>query len=190
MIQNDSFSANQTGDVWHVKYNQVLCPWGWYVWWCVREAPMSCAHRRSATSATWRSVTRRSRATCPCGSDVLCSSQVGYFGYVAFCDEEISGDVLMNFRPTLFSESVKMGFVLAVTTSFPLVIFPCRASIHTLLAARVSHRSRPSSACGRSEHCRASVWSLWCCVLQSQQHNQCTLVCMHVGSLRIECIYV
>ena len=64
--------------------------------------------------------------------------QVGYFGYVAFCDEEVSGDILMNFRSTIFSEAVKLGFVLSIAVSFPLAIFPCRTSLHTLLCARVS----------------------------------------------------
>ena len=63
---------------------------------------------------------------------------MGYFGYVAFCDEEVMGDILMNFRPTIFSEAVKMGFVLSVAVSFPLVIFPCRASLYTLLFSKVS----------------------------------------------------
>ena len=68
---------------------------------------------------------------------VLCLGQVGYFGYVAFCDEEIAGDILMNFRSTIFSEAVKLGFVMSVAVSFPLAIFPCRASIYTLLFAKV-----------------------------------------------------
>ncbi|XP_013417027.1 putative sodium-coupled neutral amino acid transporter 10 [Lingula anatina] len=57
---------------------------------------------------------------------------VGFFGYIAFCDVSVSGDVLMNFKPTIFSEAIKMGFVLSVAVSFPLCIFPCRASINTL----------------------------------------------------------
>ena len=58
---------------------------------------------------------------------------------MAFCDEAeaISGDILVNFRPTIFSEAVKLGFVMSVAVSFPLVIFPCRTSIHTLLFAKV-----------------------------------------------------
>jgi len=63
---------------------------------------------------------------------------VGFFGYVAFYDHEISGDVLMNFRPTLFSEIIKLGFVVSTVISFPLVIFPCRASIYTLLCTQVN----------------------------------------------------
>jgi len=67
--------------------------------------------------------------------------QVGFFGYVAFYDHEIVGDVLMNFRPTLFSEIMKLGFVVSTVISFPLVIFPCRASIYTLLCTQVNHRT-------------------------------------------------
>ena len=66
-----------------------------------------------------------------------CCVQVGYFGYVAFCDEKITGDILLIFRPTIFSESVKLGFVIAIAASFPLVIFPLRAAIFTLLFFKV-----------------------------------------------------
>lgn len=72
-------------------------------------------------------------------SVVLCACvyfTVGFFGYVAFYDHEIFGDVLMNFRPTLFSEIMKLGFVISTVISFPLVIFPCRASIYTLLCTQ------------------------------------------------------
>ena len=63
---------------------------------------------------------------------------MGFFGYAAFCDYTIAGDILMNFKPSLFAEALKFGFVLSVAVSFPLVIFPCRASIQTLLFAPVS----------------------------------------------------
>ncbi|CAD5114257.1 DgyrCDS3398 [Dimorphilus gyrociliatus] len=69
----------------------------------------------------------------------ICTSvylMVGYFGYVAFCSDEISGDVLVNFTPTIFSGALKLGFVLSVALSFPLVIFPCRASIYSLLFSK------------------------------------------------------
>ena len=51
---------------------------------------------------------------------------------------QITGNVLMSFTPTLMSDVIKMGFVLAVAVSFPLVIFPCRASLFSLLFKRVN----------------------------------------------------
>lgn len=50
----------------------------------------------------------------------------------------ITGNVLMSFTPTLMSDVIKMGFVLSVAVSFPLVIFPCRASMFSLLFKRVN----------------------------------------------------
>lgn len=47
------------------------------------------------------------------------------------------GNLLMSFSPTIASEVIKLGFVLSVAVSFPLVIFPCRASLHSLLFRRV-----------------------------------------------------
>ena len=73
---------------------------------------------------------------------LLVSQQVGYFGYVAFCDEKITGDILLSFRPTIFSEAVKLGFVIAVAMSFPLVIFPLRAAIFTLVFFKVFRSGR------------------------------------------------
>ncbi|XP_021928543.1 putative sodium-coupled neutral amino acid transporter 10 [Zootermopsis nevadensis] len=62
---------------------------------------------------------------------------VGFFGYVAFCTQNFTGNILMSFTPTLMSDIIKMGFVLSVAVSFPLAIFPCRASLYSLLFKRV-----------------------------------------------------
>lgn len=63
---------------------------------------------------------------------------VGFFGYVAFCQQPFSGNILLNLEPTFASDAIKIGFVLSVACSFPLVIFPCRASFYSLLYRRVS----------------------------------------------------
>ncbi|XP_033325571.2 uncharacterized protein LOC117220041 [Megalopta genalis] len=67
---------------------------------------------------------------------------VGFFGYIAFCTQPFTGNVLMSFEPSLSSEMIKMGFVFSIAFSFPLVIFPCRASLNSLLFRRVyAHES-------------------------------------------------
>ncbi|KAM7342470.1 uncharacterized protein ACRADG_009901 isoform 1-T3 [Cochliomyia hominivorax] len=58
---------------------------------------------------------------------------VGFFGYVAFCTQSFSGNILMNLSASFGSDVIKIGFVLSVAFSFPLVIFPCRASLYSLL---------------------------------------------------------
>ncbi|GAB0093567.1 putative sodium-coupled neutral amino acid transporter 10 [Sergentomyia squamirostris] len=58
---------------------------------------------------------------------------VGFFGYVAFCSQDFAGNILLNFSATLISDVIKIGFVISVACSFPLVIFPCRASLYSLL---------------------------------------------------------
>ncbi|PSN56880.1 hypothetical protein C0J52_00653 [Blattella germanica] len=62
---------------------------------------------------------------------------VGFFGYVAFYTQSFTGNILMSFTPSWVSDAIKMGFVLSVAVSFPLVIFPCRASLYSLLFRRV-----------------------------------------------------
>uniref|UniRef100_A0A0V0G709 Putative sodium-coupled neutral amino acid transporter 10 n=1 Tax=Triatoma dimidiata TaxID=72491 RepID=A0A0V0G709_TRIDM len=64
---------------------------------------------------------------------------VGLFGYIAYCNQAFTGNLMMNFSPTLWSEVIKVGFVLSVAVSFPLVIFPCRASIHSLIFSKSGH---------------------------------------------------
>ncbi|XP_011639817.1 putative sodium-coupled neutral amino acid transporter 10 [Pogonomyrmex barbatus] len=62
---------------------------------------------------------------------------VGLFGYVAFCTQSFTGNILLSLEPSITSELIKLGFVFSVAFSFPLVIFPCRASLNSLLFRRV-----------------------------------------------------
>lgn len=62
---------------------------------------------------------------------------VGFFGYVAFVNYPFTGNILMSFSPSLMTDAMKIGFVLSVACSFPLVIFPCRASLYSLLFKKV-----------------------------------------------------
>ncbi|EFN65823.1 Putative sodium-coupled neutral amino acid transporter 10 [Camponotus floridanus] len=68
---------------------------------------------------------------------------VGLFGYIAFCTQSFTGNILLSFEPSITSELIKLGFVFSVAFSFPLVIFPCRASLNSLLFRRV-HTHEPS----------------------------------------------
>lgn len=63
---------------------------------------------------------------------------VGCFGYIAFCTQSFSGNILLSFSPSFTNDAIKIGFVLSIAFSFPLVIFPCRVSVNSLLYRRVS----------------------------------------------------
>lgn len=63
---------------------------------------------------------------------------VGTFGYIAYHEQVFSGNILLNFSSSLTSDIIVTGFVISVAFSFPLVIFPCRASLYSLLYRRVS----------------------------------------------------
>ncbi|XP_070186687.1 solute carrier family 38 member 10-like isoform X4 [Littorina saxatilis] len=58
---------------------------------------------------------------------------VGFFGYVAFYEADIPGDIITVFPPSLASHLIKLGFVMSIAITFPVIIYPCRASIYTLL---------------------------------------------------------
>ncbi|VVC98056.1 unnamed protein product [Leptidea sinapis] len=62
---------------------------------------------------------------------------LGVFGYVAFGSKEISGNILMSLSPTMASDVIKLGFVMSLAFSFPLIIFPCRASLYSFLYRKV-----------------------------------------------------
>merc|ERR1711862_450212 len=61
---------------------------------------------------------------------------VGFLGYVAFVDKDFGGNIIMSFPSTSMTEGIKMFFVVSLAISFPLMIFPCRTSIHSLLFRR------------------------------------------------------
>nr|CAH7715679.1 unnamed protein product [Callosobruchus chinensis] len=66
----------------------------------------------------------------------LCTSVyifVGTFGYIAFADKNITGNILLSFSPSFITNLLKLGFILSIAFSFPLIIFPCRASLYSLL---------------------------------------------------------
>lgn len=50
------------------------------------------------------------------------------------------GNILTSFSQGLSSNVIKIGFVMSIAVSFPLVIFPCRSSIYSLLATKVSEK--------------------------------------------------
>ncbi|KAG5896316.1 hypothetical protein JTB14_030520 [Gonioctena quinquepunctata] len=58
---------------------------------------------------------------------------VGLFGYIAFADTSFTGNILLSFEPSFMTDVMKIGFIGSVAFSFPLVIFPCRASLFSLL---------------------------------------------------------
>ncbi|XP_066601189.1 putative sodium-coupled neutral amino acid transporter 10 [Prorops nasuta] len=62
---------------------------------------------------------------------------VGFFGYIAFCTVPFTGNILITFEESMSSEIIKIGFVLSVAFSFPLIIFPCRSSLNSLLFRRM-----------------------------------------------------
>ncbi|RUS71088.1 hypothetical protein EGW08_021149 [Elysia chlorotica] len=63
---------------------------------------------------------------------------VGFFGYVAFHNIDIPGDVISAFPNTFFADVMKICFVFSIVITFPVIIFPCRSSIYTLLFAKKS----------------------------------------------------
>ncbi|XP_041474362.1 putative sodium-coupled neutral amino acid transporter 10 isoform X2 [Lytechinus variegatus] len=58
---------------------------------------------------------------------------IGFFGYITYYTEGIKGDILLNQPPSLISDGLKLCFALSVALSFPLCVFPCRASLFSLL---------------------------------------------------------
>ncbi|KAG8227486.1 hypothetical protein J437_LFUL002375 [Ladona fulva] len=86
---------------------------------------------------------------------------MGFFGYVAVCGPSTSilgekslppppltGNILMSFPSSFSMQAIKLFFVASIACSFPLVIFPCRASLHSLLYRRVPHHESGVSGSG------------------------------------------
>lgn len=83
------------------------------------------------------------------GAVQMCSVvyvMMGFFGYVAFCGAggPLPGNVLVRLGSSLSSEFLKLGFVATLVVSFPLCLFPCRTSLHSLIFKRGSKFHDPS----------------------------------------------
>nr|XP_058957878.1 putative sodium-coupled neutral amino acid transporter 10 isoform X1 [Pocillopora verrucosa] len=66
---------------------------------------------------------------------------VGFFGYVSFYSVGVKGDMLTNYGNTFISQIIKLGFVMSVIVSFPLMVYPLRASLHSLIFQQQSGSS-------------------------------------------------
>ncbi|KAB7503699.1 putative sodium-coupled neutral amino acid transporter 10 [Armadillidium nasatum] len=61
---------------------------------------------------------------------------VGFLGYVAFVDTDITGNVILKFPISNMTDCITIFFVFSLAISFPLMMFPCRTSIHSLVYKR------------------------------------------------------
>jgi len=75
---------------------------------------------------------------------------VGLLGYMAFHEQTLYGNILLAFPPSLTTTLTKIGFIVTLLMSFPLCLFPCRTSVHSLTAGRAKKHSNfqpvPTSA--------------------------------------------
>ncbi|VBB30104.1 unnamed protein product [Acanthocheilonema viteae] len=70
------------------------------------------------------------------GAVNICSGMyaaVGLFGYVAFHDVELYGDILLYLQSSLLTQLMKLTFMLSVAVSVPLMLFPSRIAFYNLL---------------------------------------------------------
>ncbi|CAI7990578.1 Putative sodium-coupled neutral amino acid transporter 10, partial [Geodia barretti] len=71
---------------------------------------------------------------------------MAFFGYMMFVRDGIKGDVLTNFPHDGLSQLFRFGFSLSVVVGFPLVVFPVRASIYSLLFSKQTSSAEPIPA--------------------------------------------
>lgn len=61
---------------------------------------------------------------------------VGLLGFMAFHDQTPSGNILLAFPASPTTTLTKVGFIISLLLSFPLCLFPCRTSVHSLLMGK------------------------------------------------------
>ncbi|CAB3993822.1 Hypothetical predicted protein [Paramuricea clavata] len=66
---------------------------------------------------------------------LLLSFTVGFSGYVRYFDDGVQGDLLNNYKHDFISEFIRLGFCISTILSFPLLVFPCRSSINSLISS-------------------------------------------------------
>ncbi|VDK70837.1 unnamed protein product [Litomosoides sigmodontis] len=78
------------------------------------------------------------------GAVNICSglyATIGLFGYVAFNDVELCGDILLYLQDSLLNQLMKLAFMLSVAVSIPLMLFPGRIAFYNLLKSDVCEYS-------------------------------------------------
>ena len=58
---------------------------------------------------------------------------VGFTGYVLYNNTVLDGNILKSYSPTLVVQIIRLSFGISVAVSFPLIVFPCRTAIHSLM---------------------------------------------------------
>lgn len=75
---------------------------------------------------------------------------VGLLGYMAFHEQTLYGNILLAFPPSLTTTLTKIGFIITLLMSFPLCLFPCRTSVHSLTLGKmrrsINFQPLPTSA--------------------------------------------
>lgn len=69
----------------------------------------------------------------------ICSAiyiSVGISGYIAFWSQPFGGNILLILPSGFISTFTLIAFVFTVLISFPLCLFPCRTSLHSLLSKK------------------------------------------------------
>lgn len=61
---------------------------------------------------------------------------VGLLGYMAFHEQKLYGNLLLAFPPSTTTTLTKIGFIVTLLMSFPLCLFPCRTSVHSLTVGK------------------------------------------------------
>ncbi|XP_068760838.1 solute carrier family 38 member 10-like [Montipora capricornis] len=79
---------------------------------------------------------------------------VGFFGYICFYSIGVQGDMLNNYGNTMGSLFIKFGFVMSVIVSFPLMVYPLRASLHSLIFQESSNSDNLPGGTGFIPHDR------------------------------------
>ncbi|XP_003371438.1 putative chaperonin GroL [Trichinella spiralis] len=66
--------------------------------------------------------------------NVCCSLYLltAIFGYVSYQDD-VSGNILLSLKPGVFNELVEFAFLVSLAVSYPLLLFPCRYTVCSLL---------------------------------------------------------
>lgn len=62
----------------------------------------------------------------------------GLFGYIAFYNYHIHGNIITNIPATFVSELMVSGFIICCIFGYPFMVYPCRTSLNTLLFSEVS----------------------------------------------------
>ncbi|VDD81177.1 unnamed protein product [Mesocestoides corti] len=123
------------------------------------------------------------------GFILICYLTAGFFGYIAFYNgpgSTVAGNILNMYPEDFHAAYIRLSFLYTMMASFPLILFPLRTSLHSLLFEEFDNGplcAEPGLVIPNSRFRWLTAATIAMSVIVSQTTNRVEVILAHTGSL-------